>query len=294
MKFIPEKAKTVNGILAAVVVAMAVMYIILRTTNNILTKSLMFMLIGALFVVSAFFFAFLKTLYYEIEDDTLKIRSLFYFLDIIVPISDILYFTEKITLLNQSGLAGFISKRFSVGTGYIEGMGKVDMYITSSKKTIFIVTEEANYAVSPALMEEFSKLLKKHGIKEKIRERDVLAKDVTESKNKLNQFFLLNTVVILINVGIPIALYYMSKLPEYISITQIGNNMLSYVPTKIYLDSVVGYAVIAFILTVVFYGLSLIYAKYDKIYFYRLMLIPLIIAFLLLLSLSNTLIMIFI
>lgn len=293
MKFIPEKAKTVNGIIATVVLAIMVMYIILRTTDNILTKSLMFILIGTLLVVSAFFFAFLKTLYYEIEEEILKIRSIFSFLDILIPIPQILYYTEKITLLNQSGLAGFISKRFSVGTGYIEGMGKVDMYITSSKKTIFIVTEEANYAISPANMEEFSKLLKGYGIKEQIKDRDVLHKDVTESKMKLNQIFLLNTVVILIQVGVPITLYYLRKLPEYILSTQIGNNMLSFVPTKIYLDRIVGYAIIAFILSVIFYALSLIYAKYDKIYFYRLMLIPVIIAFLLLLSLSNTLISIF-
>ncbi|NLB21241.1 MAG: hypothetical protein GX829_10610 [Clostridium sp.] len=133
MKFIPEKAKTVNGIIATVVLAIMVMYIILRTTDNILTKSLMFILIGTLLVVSAFFFAFLKTLYYEIEEEILKIRSIFSFLDILIPIPQILYYTEKITLLNQSGLAGFISKRFSVGTCYIEGMGKVDMYITGSK-----------------------------------------------------------------------------------------------------------------------------------------------------------------
>lgn len=293
MKFIPEKAKTVNSIVTVIVISMAIMVIILKTTQNILTKSLMFILIGALLGVSIFFFSFLKTLYYEISNDTLKIRSIFKFLDVKVPLEEIDYYSERITLLNQSGLAGIISKRFSVGAGYIKDFGKVDMYITSSRKTIFIITKDANYAVSPADMEGFSNLLKKHGIKEEYKERDVLAKDVVESRTKLRQYFLLNAIMILILVEVPIALYYLRKLPEYISLTQIGNNMLSYVPTKIYLDSMVGYAIMAFILSVAFYALSNIYAKFDKIYFYRLMLVPLVITFLLLLSLANTLISIF-
>ena len=294
MKFIPEKAKAVNGIIASIVLAITVMIVILRTTSNILTKSLMFLLIGILVVVSGLFFAFLKTMYYEIDDETLSIKSVFSFLDVLIPIPEILYYTERITLLDQSGLAGFISKRFSVGTGYIKGMGKVNMYITSSKKTIFIVTKEANYAVSPANMAEFSRLLRKHGVREQIKDRDVLSKDVEESKMKLNQFFLLNTVVILIQVGVPMTLFYLKKLPEYISSKQIGYNMLSYVPTRVYLDRTIRDTVIVFFISVGFYVLSLVYAKYDKIYFYRLMLIPVFIAFLLLLSLSNTLITIFI
>ncbi len=294
MKFIPEKAKAVNGIIASIVLAITVMIVILRTTSNILTKSLMFLLIGILVVVSGLFFAFLKTMYYEIDEESLNIRSVFSFLDVLIPIPEILYYTERITLLDQSGLAGFISKRFSVGTGYIKGMGKVNMYITSSKKTIFIVTKEANYAVSPANMAEFSRLLRKHGVREQIKDRDVLSKDVEESKMKLNQFFLLNTVVILIQVGVPMTLFYLKKLPEYISSKQIGYNMLSYVPTRVYLDRTIRDTVIVFFISVGFYVLSLVYAKYDKIYFYRLMLIPVFIAFLLLLSLSNTLITIFI
>ena len=294
MKFIPEKAKAVNGIIASIVLAITVMIVILRTTSNILTKSLMFLLIGILVVVSGLFFAFLKTMYYEIDEESLNIRSVFSFLDVLIPIPEILYYTERITLLDQSGLAGFISKRFSVGTGYIKGMGKVNMYITSSKKTIFIVTKEANYAVSPANMAEFSRLLRKHGVREQIKDRDVLSKDVEESKMKLNQFFLLNTVVILIQVGVPMSLFYLKKLPEYISSKQIGYNMLSYVPTRVYLDRTIRDTVIVFFISVGFYVLSLVYAKYDKIYFYRLMLIPVFIAFLLLLSLSNTLITIFI
>ncbi len=293
MKFIPEKAKIVNGIALIVIATMIIMFVILKESENILTKSLMFILIGSVLVVGGFFLAFLKTLYYEIKDETLKIRSIFCFLDIKIPLKEIKYFTEKITLINQTGIAGIISKRFSVGPGYIEGMGKVDMYITNSRKSIFILTERGNYAVSPIDLESFSGELKRHGIKEEYKRSEVLEKDVLESHNKLRQYFLLNSVIILILVVVPMSLFYLNKLPMYISTSQIGSNMLSYVPSKIYMDSMIGYSVMVFILSIIFYALSQIYSKFNKIYFYHLMIIPLVITFLQLLSLANTLIAIF-
>ena len=75
MKFIPEKAKIVNGIALIVIATMIIMFVILKESENILTKSLMFILIGSVLVVGGFFLAFLKTLYYEIKDETLKKRA---------------------------------------------------------------------------------------------------------------------------------------------------------------------------------------------------------------------------
>lgn len=293
MEFVPEKAKIVNGILLMVLAIIVIMILILKESSNLLTKSLMFILIGSILIVGGFFITFLKTLYYEISEETLKVRSLFSFMDIKIPLSEIQYYTESITLINQTGIAGIVSKRFSMGKGYIENMGKVDMYITSSRKSIFIVTEEANYAISPEDRETFANELKKHGIKEQYKERQILAKDVLESRNKLRQHFLLNAVMILILIVVPSGFYYLKKLPDYISLSQIGSNMLSYVPTKIYIDNIIGYAVVTFLLSIFFYVLSLIYSKFNKIFFYRLMIIPLVITFIQVLSLANILIAIF-
>ncbi len=293
MKFLPEKAKIVNGLFFIVITSIVVMFIILKKSENILTKSLMFILIGTSIVVGGLFLAFLKTLYYEIKDDTLRICSMFSYEDVKIPLDEIKYYTERITLINQTGLAGLISKRFSLSSGYIEGMGKVNMYITNSKKSIFLVTEDGNYAVSPSDIVLFSNELKKHGIKEEYIEREVLEKDVLKSRNMLRQYFLLNAVMVLILVITPIALFYLKKLPEYILLNQINSGILNYIPTSIYIDRMISHAVIVFILSMVFYGLALVYAKSNKIYFYRIMIIPLILTFLQLLSLANKLIAIF-
>ena len=69
MKFVPEKAKIVNGILLMVLAIIIIMILILKESNNLLTKSLMFILIGSILIVGGFFITFLKTLYYEISEE---------------------------------------------------------------------------------------------------------------------------------------------------------------------------------------------------------------------------------
>ncbi len=290
MIFIPEKAQFINKLVAMLTLALIAMIIILQISDNVLTKSLMMLLIISLLAVGSSFLIFMRTLYYKIGDGILTIGSIFKFTDIHVKIENIVFFTERITLLNQSGIAGMLSKRFSVGKGYIEGLGKVDMYITSSKKTIFFGTEKGNYGISPADMNGFSSLLKKNGVKEEFVVRDVLEKDIKESADKLKHFFLLNAVMVLILVEIPIVLLYLGRLPEYVSISQLDTSMLSYVPANVYVDSTIAYGIVAFVVSLLSYMLAKFYSKIDKIYYYRVMLIPLVIIFLLLLNLANILI----
>ena len=293
MKFSPEKAQFINKLITIMVAIIIVMSLILGLSENILTKSLMMLLLILFLIYSAYSLVFLKTFYYKIEDGILSIESLFRFTNKYIRLQNIDFFTERITLLNHSGIAGMLSKRFSIGKGYIKGLGKVDMYITSSKKTIFFGTKTGNYAISPADMAGFSALLKKNGIKEEFVMRDVLEKDLQESEDRLKHFFLLNAVIVLILIEVPIALLYLDQLPEYVSISQLDTSMLSYVPAEVYVDSTISYGIMAFLLSVVAYILSRVYSKIDKIYYYRVMLIPLVITFLLLLNLANTLIPIF-
>ena len=293
MKFIPEKAHFINKLVIIITSVIIVMVLILRFSENSLTKSLMILLIIMSLIYSSYSILFLKTFYYKIEDGILSIESVFKFTNKYIMLGNIEFFTERITLLNQSGIAGMLSKRFSIGKGYIKGLGKVDMYITSSKKTIFFGTENGNYAISPANMSGFSALLKKNGIKEEFVVRDVLEKDIQESEDILKNLFLLNAVIALILIQVPLALLFLNKLPEYVSISQLDTSMLSYVPAKVYVDSTVIYGIIAFLITVLAYVFSRVYSKIDKIYYYRVMLIPLVITFLLLLKLANTLIPIF-
>lgn len=294
MKFFPERSQFINNLILVLIGFLVTMGLILRFSDSVLLKSLMMLLIFILILISGYYFVLLKTLYYEINEDNVVIGSAFRFLNHIIPLKDIRFFTERITLLNHSGLAGMLSKRFSVGKGYMKGLGKVEMYITSSRKTIYFGTDYKNYAISPENMAAFSQALLKKGIPEKFPQRSLLESDILESDEKLKQYFVLNTLMILIYIGVPLVLFYQSALPEYMSTHQLNASTLSYMPVKVFLDRTVLVGISAFFLNLlVFFG-GKVYERIDRIYYYRVMLIPLVIVSFLLLNLANVLIPVFV
>ncbi len=76
MKFIPEKAHFINKLVIIITSVIIVMVLILRFSENSLTKSLMILLIIMSLIYSSYSILFLKTFYYKIEDGILSIESL--------------------------------------------------------------------------------------------------------------------------------------------------------------------------------------------------------------------------
>jgi hypothetical protein len=143
-------------------------------------------------------------------------------------------------------------------------------------------------------MAAFSQALLKKGIPEKFPQRSLLESDILESDEKLKQYFVLNTLMILIYIGVPLVLFYQSALPEYMSTHQLNASTLSYMPVKVFLDRTVLVGISAFFLNLlVFFG-GKVYERIDRIYYYRVMLIPLVIVSFLLLNLANVLIPVFV
>lgn len=294
MKFFPERSQFINNQILILIGFLVTMGLILRFSESILLKSLMMLLIFVMILLSGYYFVLLKTLYYEINDDNVVIGSAFRFLNHTIPLKDIRFFTERITLLNHSGLAGMLSKRFSVGKGYMRGLGKVDMYITSSRKTIYFGTDNKNYAISPENMAAFAQALIKKGIPDKFPQRPLLESDILESDEKLKQYFILNTLMILIYIGVPLVLFYQNALPEYMSIHQLDASTISYLPVKVFLDRIILVGMSAFFLNLLVLLGGKVYERIDRIYYYRVMLIPLIIVSILLLNLAIVLIPVFV
>ena len=74
---------------------------------------------------------------------------------------------------------------------------------------------------------------------------------------------------------------------------QLNASTLSYMPVKVFLDRTVLVGISAFFLNLlVFFG-GKVYERIDRIYYYRVMLIPLVIVSFLLLNLANVLISVF-
>lgn len=265
----------------------------LRFANMIHVKSFLLSMILMVFLTATYYVVLINTLYYKIDKGYLIIGSFFRFNDVSINLKEIEYYTERITLLNQSGLAGLLSKRFSVGKGYIEGIGKVNMYITSSKKAIYFTTSVANYAISPENPNALMSVLKKENIQEKSVFHNILESDLMKSEDTIRQYFLFDSLLIVIVVSIPVFLYYRNYMPLYISVSLVGPNILSFIPSKVFIEKVVFYGVLNFGFLMFFMIVSRIYSKIDRIYYYRVMIIPALVTFFFMLYVINMILPIF-
>lgn len=293
MVFKAEKTNMSKNIILMMMVLILGLGSILRFANMIYVKSFLLSMILLVLVIGTYFVVLINTLYYKVEKGYLTIGSFFRFNDVSINLKEIEYYTERITLLNQSGLAGLLSKRFSVGKGYIEGIGKVNMYITSSKKAIYFTTSFANYAISPENPNAFMALLKKENIQEKSVFHDILESDLIKSEDNIRQYFLFDALLIAIVVSIPVILYYRDFLPLYISVTLVGPNILSFIPSKVFIERIIIYGILNFAFLLLFMVVSKIYSKIDRIYYYRIMIIPALVTFFFMLYVINMILPIF-
>jgi hypothetical protein len=293
MIFKAEKTNMSKNIILVMIVLILGLGTFLQFAKIIYVKSFLLSMIFMVFVVGTYYVVLIDTLYYKIDKGYLTIGSVFRFNDKVINLKEIEYYTERITLINQSGLAGLLSKRFSVGKGYIDGIGKVNMYITSSKKAIYFTTSFANYAISPESPNAFMTMMKKENIQEKSAFHDILDNDLIKSEDTIRQYFLFDALLILIVVSIPVILYYRSYMPLYISVSLVSPNVLSFIPSKVFIENIIRYGVLNFAFLILFMIISKIYSKIDRIYYYRIMLIPALVTFFLMLYVINMILPIF-
>lgn len=282
-----------KNIILAMIVLILGLGTFLQFAKMVYVKSFLLSMIFMVLMVGTYYVVMINTLYYKIDKGYLTIGSIFRFNDKVINLKEIEYYTERITLINQSGLAGLLSKRFSVGKGYIEGIGKVNMYITSSKKAIYFTTSFANYAISPENPNAFMAMMKKENIQEKSVFHDILENDLIKSEDTIRQYFLFDALLIVTVVSIPVILYYRSYMPLYISVTLVGPNILSFIPSKVFIENIIRYGVLNFAFLILFMIISKIYSKIDRIYYYRIMIIPALVTFFFMLYVINIILPIF-
>lgn len=294
MKFKVEKTNMTNNIFIAMALCVLGLSGALQVTNSVHIKSFLISVIIIVLVMGTYYILLVSTLYYKIDEEYLVIGSILKFNDVEIRLRDIEFYSERITLINQSGIPGLLSKRFSVGKGYIEGLGKVNMFITSSKKAVYFGTDQGYYAISPENPHEMISLLKKENIMEKNIFRDVQESDVLRSVETVRQYLLFDAVLIMMVISFPVILYYLGYLPNYISITLVSEGLLSYIPSKIFVNNTIFYGSMNLLLLLIFTVLSKTYSRIDRIYYYRLMTVPLMMTFFLMLYVINTILPIFI
>lgn len=290
-----DETKFSNVLLIILATATISLFVVLDRNIDISMRlrSSFILVLMFVIIVSLQLYIFIKSLYYEFTDKHLVIGSSLKWYNIYIKYENIIAFDTRVNLINKIGIYAFFGKRFFIGKGNIEGVGKTKLYVTNSKKNIYIMTEKEIYSISPKDLDGFTRELRNRGIEQEKVERDVREEDILESDEIAKRFFLLNFIIILVVISVPIIIYYLGYLPDYIPRFSTTNNLNVFMDVNEYLNRVYMMGALSFVFLAIMTLFSRIYSKVDTLYHYKILFIPLIVSIFSLLFLLNDLALIF-
>lgn len=289
MVYKAEKSEISNNLVLAIGITVLFLLTLFQLTDSLRLKTVITMVLMLLFFYSIYFGVMIQTLYYDVDEHRLVMGSRWSFLNVSIPMEEMEGYTRRITLIDQGGIAGVLNKRFSIGKSYVEGIGKVNMFVTNSKKAVYLRTVRGNFAVSPENAAAFTAALEGRGVPEKNLMESLHPAELRRSEQRFNQYFLFNAVLILVYLLIPVSLFYLDRLPDYIAMVQENAQGVTMLPVDRYIDQTIWYGVGNFVVLMVAAAVSKLYSSIDKLYYYRVLLAPVIMTVLLLVTVVSTL-----
>lgn len=275
-----DKTKFTQVLFIAIIIS--ILSLLLIINQNIFVgmrlRSSIILILVSLAGGSTFLYIFIRTLYYEFKDKYLVIGSFFRWLNININYENIQSFDSKVTLVSKNGIYISFGKRFFIGKGNVDGIGKTKLYVTNSKKSIYIMTNKKIYAVSPKDFDGFKRELRIRNIKNEKVYRKITKEDILKNDEIAKRFFLLNFIIILVVMFIPIALDYFGYMPNYIPRPNTLTRVNLFISLNEYLNKAYITGILNFIFLIIITLFSIIYSKIDTLYHYKVLYIPLAVA----------------
>ncbi|WCM71439.1 PH domain-containing protein [Clostridium perfringens] len=193
--------------------------------------------------------------------------------------------------MNGFKLSGFGKHKYCFGRCVVHNVGIARMFVTSSKRVIYIHTEDISYGLSPDEFEKFKELIVSKGIKEesfKVKVNN--ARAIIRDKGFYIPF-IITSLLILGIILIPSILYLSGAMPDKMPIDFSAH----FIPCTIgsakdFVGRQIIYGIMNMILLVCIYYASHFCAKYDKKLAQRYIYLSLIISLVFLVSQIQTLV----
>lgn len=283
MEYTPEKNNIRTIITAVLLLVDVILVLLFFNMDSLRVKGMLTFIFLLINLYGAYYLVLLIKLKYILTDQEFIITGVHKIKQIRIPIAEIETWSRKISLLENLG-TGLATARFALGKGLDNTGEQAELFITSSKKVIYLKTKRGNYGISPEKVEEFAAQLKELGISQQTgTERHEFRFDQTKSRGTLNQITLYSILLTAILLLIPLTMQFTGLLPELVQISNSG-----YLPRTAYLESVLTRGFIALILILVSYGMAVMLSYIEGKYYYRIMYIPMIFIVVLLFLEVNT------
>ena len=283
MDYAPAKNNIRILIMAGLLTLDLIIIALFVIATSMSIKGLLVFLFILLNLYGAYILVLLISLKFQLTDHKFTISGAFDLKKIQIPVSDIQCWSRRITLLENVGTS-FHTARFALGKGLDSNGESADLFITSSKKAVFLKTSQGNYGISPEEADAFVEQLKELGIPQRTgNERAYMNANNNDGRTPMNQltrYCILLTVILLI---LPVLMYFLNLLPEWIPLS-----MNQYITRIAYLESVISKGLIALVTILLTYGIIYLLSATEGKFYYRIMFVPLVFVVILLFLEINT------
>lgn len=263
IKFKPEKRINFYYILAAFVFYEILILLGLKLADSYVLSILLKILLGVVTIYQLYYIIIFISLNYTVDHENLYITSLVK--KLVIPLSSIEGYRIESGKINGIRLSGIGTNSFALGRFVIKEIGTTNMYVTGNKKVLYLKTKENNYAVSPAKIEEMTKTLNNHNIKN-IDWQYKWDKNIHLHKEKsfMVPFTIVSILVFVITLN-PFILYLMDKLPLKMPLSFDASFLpVDYGSGKQFAFNQMMYGVLNMAVLFCMYYAAHFYAKYDK------------------------------
>ncbi|MCM8710429.1 PH domain-containing protein [Clostridium sp. SYSU_GA19001] len=259
--------KPLKGIGVYYLLAMLIFYDILIIlgvffVNSYVISSLLKLLFVIFTVYQLYYILFYSSIKYILDDENVYISS--FLRKIKISLKQIECYKINSGNINGVKLSGIITNSFAIGKSFIKKIGTTNIYVTSSKKILYLKSGDTNYALSPEDYFAFEEFLNNKGIRNldweyRMKEEVHLYKD----KYFMIPFIIVSLIITTLTLN-PFVLYLTRKLPDKMPL----NFDSSFIPVdygsgKQFAFNQMIYGVLNMAILFCMYYASHFYAKYD-------------------------------
>lgn len=275
MVYKAENSSMGDSLLIASIAALSIFSVLFNMSEIAVLKTVFAMLMLVSAIMGAYYVTLIRTLQYRLTNDALHIEGLFGLVHEVIPAACIRGYTRRITLISKTGLMGYIVRKYYIGSSFVDGVGNVKMYITSSRSSIYIGTDFGIFGISPEAPLAFSAHMDDLNVPllEKLEYSSSF--DHEWSERRYRQLLRYVSIVLVLSAVLPLFAQSAGFLPHYVPEVFSGGKGTSFMPTEAYLRDHIWFSGLNALILAAAAVTSRYYRKIDTIYYYRLLYAPL-------------------
>ena len=148
-KFKARRGHGVFEVLAYLLLGNALLIILNNIVNVYLERNLVIVSSFVYSIVCIYYILLDLSLVYEVNDDYIEINCFKGLKKFRINFKDVNGFLEQDKVINGFKLSGFGKHKYCFGRCVVHNVGIARMFVTSSKRVIYIHTEDISYGLSP-------------------------------------------------------------------------------------------------------------------------------------------------